>query len=98
MTAGAPADLGARPGNAAQSVRYRRLLSDTDDPGDRVQPFARAPDRQPTAIPALKHVAERIHHDRWQAKLSRKCDRHLTRRTHRDRTDRRGGREKPLHR
>jgi len=98
VTAGAPGDLRARPGNTTECVRDRRLLSDPDNPGDRVQRLAGTPVRESTPVPTLKHIAERLHHDGRETQLSPKRDGHLARRAHRDRTNSRCHREEPLHR
>jgi hypothetical protein len=50
-----------------------------------VQVLAGTPAREPTPVPALKHITKQLHHDGWEPQLSPKRDRHLARRTHLER-------------
>jgi hypothetical protein len=98
MAAGTPAVLDVRGGDAAGGVSDRRLLRDGDDPGNRVHGLASEPAGQPAPIPALKHIGESIQQGDRKTKLSPKRNRHLARRTHCTRTNRRRDLQEPPHR
>jgi hypothetical protein len=78
-------------------VRDRRLLGHPDNPRDRVQRLAATPVREPPPVPALKHIAEGLHHRGGETQLSSQRDRHLARRADRDRADALRDREELLH-